>query len=311
MFSDYKLIEFSTKLKSIRCSLGFSRTVVSDLTGINIDTIRKIENGINIPRFDTLELLSHFYKVDLLSLLANYKNHTVLTYYYESINNCIINNNISNLLKLYTEFDAWTSNMTEITLVNHLELVQLKIFFKALYEKYSNCNKLLDIIIDDLISALKITLPAFNLKNWRHNNYGTTEFRILYCLASFLLQNGNYELSNSLLYFMLDKIHFVSYSKESSNVMLVNLCTLISYNHHMTDDHQDALNVANKGISICQEHHIMNTLPLLLSRKGIAMYNLRINNYEVYLNQAITLLQIQGNYELAEKYSKINIKYGA
>lgn len=53
MFSSYDLTSFSKKLKAIRKSLGFSQTEVYEKTGINSDTLRRLENGMSIPRFDT------------------------------------------------------------------------------------------------------------------------------------------------------------------------------------------------------------------------------------------------------------------
>ena len=54
MFDSYDTKKFGEKLKELRRSLGFSQAEVSRETSINIDTIRKIENGFCIPRNDTL-----------------------------------------------------------------------------------------------------------------------------------------------------------------------------------------------------------------------------------------------------------------
>ena len=91
--------------------------------------------------------------------------------------------------------------------------------------------------------------------------------------------------------------------------MLIKLYTLISYNCHMLDEHLEALDAAENGIQLCQKHNLMENLPLLLSRKGVAMLNLKIENYSIYLNQAVVLLEIQNNYDLANQYRSINKKY--
>jgi len=39
---------------------------VEEVSGVNCDTLRKIESSLVIPRYETLEYLSMAYKVDLL-----------------------------------------------------------------------------------------------------------------------------------------------------------------------------------------------------------------------------------------------------
>lgn len=309
MFSDYELVEFSAKLKNIRCSLGYSRAVVSKLTGINVDTIRKIEHGANVPRFETLEYLSDLYKIDLLQLLANYKNNTTLTYYFESINTYIINNNIEALLQLYQEFCIWVDSSKHSSLVNKIELMQIEKYFKVLYCRYSDPNYKIHHLIAELVSTINISIPSFSLGNWHFDNFNILELRILYSLGSFLLQSENYLLSKSILVFLLDKVDLISQSKMNANLMRVKLYALISYNHHMLDEHKEALRLAELGIHLCQKNSTMENLPLLLSRKGAALYHLKEDSYQMYLDQAVTLLEIQGNFKLASEYLKINEKY--
>lgn len=310
MFSDYELIEFSNKMCEIRNNLGYSRDAVSALTGINVDTIRKIEKGISIPRFDTLEILSHLYKIDLIQVLNNYKSNSSITYYYESINTSIINQDIPRLLETYADFLQWLNTSNDCILVNPSELRQLKMFFKTLYLRYSEQHFSINELTNELVAALRTSIPSFDLSNWKCFNYNTIELRILYCIASFLLQSNNYFQSNDILEFLLDKVEIANSSKQNSNTMLVKLYTLLSYNYHMLDLNHEALQAAENGILLCQKINTMENLPLLLSRKGVALYKLNQPNYHIYLNQAITLLEIQGNNSLAEKYRNINKSYG-
>lgn len=309
MFGDYELIEFSEKMRKIRNSLGFSRQIVSKISGINVDTIRKIEKGVCVPRFETLEILSQVYKKDLLQMLNNYKANTSITYFYENINFYLVSNDIKSLLELHTEFCEWNTLINTKTLVNRSELLQIEKFFEALYYKFSEHNCTFEQAIDILIYSLNITIPTFSLKNWNHFYYNALELRILYCIASFLLQNKNYILSANILTYMLDKVDIISQSKMDYNFMIIKLYTLISYNCHMVDKHSEALIAAENGIKLSQQYNLMENLALLLCRKGVAMLNLHLGNYSVYLNQAVVLLDIQNNYELARQYRAINKAY--
>ena len=69
MFYSYDLSNFGIELRSIRQKNGYTQNYVKELTGVNEDTLRRIENGTVIPKYETLEILSSLYKTDLLLLL--------------------------------------------------------------------------------------------------------------------------------------------------------------------------------------------------------------------------------------------------
>jgi len=71
LLSTYDLKAFSIRLREIRKSLGYTQENVVTGTGLSAETLRKLENGISIPRYDTIEILSMFYKTDLHLLLNN------------------------------------------------------------------------------------------------------------------------------------------------------------------------------------------------------------------------------------------------
>src|SRR5690554_5656475 len=70
---NYNLDLFGEKMKEIRINLNLTQKRISELTGIDSVTIRRIENGKVIPKLDTLELLSPIYKRDLINLLLKYR----------------------------------------------------------------------------------------------------------------------------------------------------------------------------------------------------------------------------------------------
>src|SRR5690606_24917653 len=85
MFVSYNLEGFGQELRRIRKNLGFSQAEVQQKVGVSVDTIRKIESGRVIPRYDTLELLSVAYKQDLLELLKNSRSNKFLMEYHDDL----------------------------------------------------------------------------------------------------------------------------------------------------------------------------------------------------------------------------------
>ena len=66
MFSSYDMKSFGVALRTIRESLNLTRSQVSEHLDMYTDTLRKIELGSVIPRYDSLEMLSQLYKIDIL-----------------------------------------------------------------------------------------------------------------------------------------------------------------------------------------------------------------------------------------------------
>ena len=58
MFAVYKLDQFGEKLRSIREKSNLTQKEVRDYTGISDESIRRIEKGRVIPKYETLEILS-------------------------------------------------------------------------------------------------------------------------------------------------------------------------------------------------------------------------------------------------------------
>ena len=76
---DFNLISFGETLRKIRSELNLTLDDVSELSGVNSETIRRIELGKVIPKFETLEFLSPIYKHDLNAIFLKYR---VDDYYY-------------------------------------------------------------------------------------------------------------------------------------------------------------------------------------------------------------------------------------
>lgn len=71
MFSSINFNTFGIKLKKVRLNCNLTQSDVSTICGINTDTLRKIENGYVIPKYETLEILTSVYKYDLIDCYEN------------------------------------------------------------------------------------------------------------------------------------------------------------------------------------------------------------------------------------------------
>ena len=308
MLSSYDLTNFSKKLKSIRKSLGYSQSEVSDKTGINSDTLRRLENGLSIPRFDTLEMLSLFYKENLINLLDSYKVSSELSYFYDLIDYYMVNEEYESLNNTITNFETFIDS-NKVQIIDNKEIEQLKLFFSGLKISYKYDTTSQNIALDLLEKAMRIGNPLFSSTKWSNFKYNLLELRILFTIASIEGGKRNCELSNEIIIYILNYLDPSPLSKFYEKMLIVKSLCIISYNYHRLDQHKLALEYADKGIKFCIDNSILAYLHLLSFRKGTAMFYLRLNGYEQYIEQAIQLLNIQDKKNVAEHYTAYLDKY--
>lgn len=304
MFTSYDLIPFGQRLRSIRKNLGYSQKEVSKLSGINVDTLRKLESGQSIPRFDTLEHLTHIYKTNLLLLLDAYKSSKALFHYYDQIDQLITSNDLEKIQKIKSQFDH-DHKAQKDTLINARDYDQLNMFFEALILSYDQDSKVLEKAIGMLTDSLSLTLIGFEVDNFGQFKYNFFEQRILFLIASILVPLNKSNLSNKILKHLLNAFDFSIYSSLNEKRLIAKSYSLIAYNYHMIDAHDQVIQYANMGIQHCITHEISTYLYLLLSRKGLAEYNLNNPNYKISLKKALQLLNIYENHSVYQQYKDI------
>lgn len=308
MLSSYDLTSFSNRLRTIRKSLGYSQIEVFEKTGINSDTLRRLENGLSIPRFDTLEVLSQFYKENLILLLDSYKTSSHLSYFYDLVDYHIANDNYKSIKESIDLFEDF-SRSNDYKLIDQKELIQLQLFFKALDLICTDEKDKYQKSIDALCKALQISLPLFKIEKWNNYKYNFLELRILLTIASFQGVLRNCKMSTDILLFILKYLDHSKHAKYYEKLLIIKCYSTISYNYHRLDKHSDALKYSEIGIEFCIENSIMTYLALLLSRKAVAMIYLKQEGFEKFFFQGIELLRIQKNESLAQEYEKILHQY--
>lgn len=307
MFTSQDLSEFATRLRTIRENLGMTLRDVVLESDLNVETLRKVEKALAVPRFETLERLSRVYKVDLISLLNQYKSAGPLLHFYSVIDYLITSNDKVAILSAIRDFHLYQTNPTE-ALIDPRDIEQLNLYFKGI--DLDVRENRLRASSDMYEQALKVYSPEFQIENWQDFHYSPLELRILFSIASNYCVLEKQDLSIDILAFVMRQLDDSIYSSYFEKILYAKVLALLSYNYHMKDNHPLALQYADLGIEFCNRHMVMNYLPLLLSRKGMAMYLLGRRGYTKYLNQGITLLTIQGNDELAEQYKAVRDALG-
>ncbi len=307
MLTTYDLKKFSSKIKILRKSLGFTIYDVSTSTGISQGTIKHIEAGKSIPRFDTLHILSSFYKCDLLSIFKEDLYDSMTIFLFNSISTFAAKNDTSELDKTLISISAHLSNK-ELTPVEYRDLTQLRLFVEGLLLA-SRCHNStcleIELAIEKYENALSITNPLFSFNNFDNFKYFSIEFNILFSAAVVLGIKRDCLLSNRILYFILEYYQLLKYSFKTNNLLISKLYYVLSYNYHRLDNHEKALEISVIGLNHCINLDTHMYIPLLLGRKAIALHNLQSSEWQKPLTSAIILLDIQGSKELKKSFEDL------
>lgn len=293
----YNLKGFGDALKQIRHTQRITQKYISDKVSINLETLRKIENGLVLPKQETLDLLSSALNVDIAALFLTYRmeNYSILEDLKRDLDFHLDDGDYILLKKDLTKLkDLATYNMNVFFKTQVLQLVSMTEGFliginTADYAVEISCY----------IHALAYTIPDFDLSNYKNYYYNELEIRLLMNIALAKYNQGSTEECIALLEFC------VQVSKEYSSMTASNLFSKLHYNmsytFHRIDMHAKALEHATLGIQYAINNRSMVFLAHLYYRKGIAQYYLGQKDYLDSLQYAKNLFFISNHLYLHDK----------
>jgi len=310
MFDTYDLKDYSLTLKRIRNSCGYTQKDVRELVGIHEDGLRKIENGSVIPKYETLQLLSKAYKVDLLELLAHMKSDQSLIAYLQKINEIIIENDIEQYEVSSQEIHAFLEKNKEVfQLFNSDEPMKLKLYLQAISEYFkSNQNSYLNaetLLIEAMSLSLEESFSIQNIPNYPLNYFDISLLILLGVIKRTISDTAN---SSLILNTCLERLDIFNIKTVTNDRMKLKIMYNLAYNHHIEDDYAKVIEVVSNAIDFATTNHILYSLPHLFYRKGIAEYHLGLDYYMDSLKKAVTLLEVYGMEELKQKFIETTLE---
>ncbi len=308
MFSSFNLVKLGEHLKNLRISLGYTQREVASIANIATDTLRRIEKGEVVPRYDTIVCLSHAYKRDLLNVLKSYSNANTFFDFYFRFENLVLLNDLSGINQLKSDLKNYMEDNNFMhNLVNNSAAEQFHLMLTGVQKYYAS-----DYLgsFKDFRNAMQISHPTFNIKTFDQFRYTHFELRILFMIAT-SISRMKPQLGNDAFLFCLEQLDRSIYASLHEKLLRIKVHFHLSYNYHRTDNHEKAYHSASKGIAFCNEIYSSYCLGALLYRKGIAQLHLDDPSFLNSLQQAINILYIQGADELALRYRDITYKvYG-
>lgn len=313
MIESYNMKEFGEVVRSIRRSLRLTQQDVRDRVGISENTLLKLEKGQVIPKYETLELLSLAYKIDIMALFQKHRYDSSLETLMIRVDEAIISNQPSELEKCQANYLQYLETGNHRDLINASDLSLLECFLTNAIKYYRRNLKDFQIreMIQDLRETLKKVNPELQWHQLKRGRYNLWEIRLLTLLA---LLEGNlehYDVSINILETIYDRFKSLRHQVvREQKVFLIALFNL-SYHYHVTDQFEKALTIAEEGIDYARETSDINLMHGLYYRKGIALYLLHQPGYDEALRNAVTILEIMEKKEMADLYRNITLEnYG-
>lgn len=292
MVLDICLDAFGEALQKIRKDLYLTQKDVSHLSGINPETIRRIENGKVIPKFETLELLSAIYKQDINSLFLEHRFDDY-TYFFELLNRIEGKFDRDEFLTLDIEvkelniFVNCITNLFYKTITKQLILLTEAVL---LYKAKGNNEEALS----RLITAMKISTPNFDLYSYESFTYSAMEIRILMNIGFVIHNLGHVEEYLNIMELCIDLV-------DSNDEIYPKLSYNLAGAYRRNQEFLKALEYYNKGIKACQEIRNFNGLHLLYYGKGIAEHHLNKIEYKESINMSLVLCKALGLNSIKDK----------
>lgn len=306
MFSTYDIEKFSKEIKKIRKSLGYSISDVSRNSGINESTIKSLEKGKTFPRFDTLHIISGFYKFDLIELfLSSLCEASVI----DIMKRISLSSGSGDLKALNAELSLIQSNLDrdDIAPLQYKEYLQVKLYTKGLINaaKFLKGDKHAYLVaLKYYEDSLVVGNSNFSFEKFKNFKYSAAEMNILFSAATILGIGRDCDFSNEILDFILDYFETIATNSIDCITLLSKIYYTFAYNYHRLDNHEKALEFSNLGIQHCLTSDSLACLPLLLGRKGVALKFLKENHWKEPIKTAISLLELQDNNDLIRIFNK-------
>lgn len=309
MFSTNTFENFGKALKAIRNNLGYTRDKVAELTGVNRDTIRRMENNETIPKIETLEILSSCYKVNLLSLLDIKKQNPILIKIYHNIDNILNNPDLKVLKKSLDEFLEQT-NKLKPTLFNINELNQFHEYVETISNFYFDKSIPIDTHIETLKKVLSYSNEDFDFDNYKSFTYSFIEIRILLSLSTFLIIKEETDEAIELLKYLHKNIHYFIFDSKLLELSQAKIYYNLSTAYYINEYDEECLKVCNEGIEYCLSNDTMSNLHSLYFRKALILKEMGDPDYNKYFYDSLDLIRVKKNKELLETFKTLAKRHG-
>lgn len=281
------------EIKNIRKYKHITQEELSKISGVNKDTIRKIENGYVDANIVTLLLILEALGVSISDVSETFLNQKGTMY--SNINNIYKGIEESLLIFDYKKIEVLLSKLEELDysflpFSSYEEIESKRLLYRSFVEDslYKNDEKSIDLLFE----SIGVSYKSFDLNHLDKHSYNGLQTRILMNIASIY---NKYDIEKS---FEIYKHLIISNDNlEERNQLLYNLINT----KYLIGDYKEALKLSTKlHRSIGNNDTRLHILALF--QKGLLLEKMgRIDSSIIYLKSAINLSLLTSNSNLSNK----------
>lgn len=267
IINNKKSLGIGSLLRELRMSMHLTLEQVAMKVGIAEETIRRIELDKFEPKISTLEILSDFYRIDLIELISRKRDgHSVFSESFISQVNDFINRGEYLQLRAYADDVLQELLSTKSRSKNALTTF----LYSIKYLKYDPLNGQNDTI--GIVESILLEISPTYLNDTDFQYPLPIEVSCIMLLAIMYRQNEEYDKALELLKVTIKRIDSMPLINDRYSDYLASAYLNLSYTYHSLEQHD--LVIAT--VDACFGHEKINYTKLamshLLFRKGLAMH---------------------------------------
>ena len=281
------------EIKNIRKFNNMTQEELSKISGVNKDTIRKIENGYVDANIVTLLLLLEALGVSISDVSETFLNQKGTMY--SNINNIYKGIEESLLIFDYKKIEVLLSKLEDLDYSflpysTYKEIESKKLLYRSFVEDslYKNDEKSIDLLFE----SMRVSYKNFDLGKLESQRYNGIQTRTLMNIGSIY---NKFDIDKSLEIYK----HLIisNDNLEERNQLLYNLINT----KYLIGDYKEALKLSTKLLkSIGNNDTRLHILALF--QKGLLLEKMgRIDSSIIYLKSAINLSLLTSNSNLSNK----------
>ncbi len=255
------------KLRNIRQQMNLSISKVANLTGIAEETIRRIELDKFEPKISTLEILSDFYRIDIIELFTRTRKNTSMfsVDFISRVNELV---NLGELEQLHEFADCTLQNLKDSQFPN--KNIFLKFLYALKHIKYDPTNGQNDTIayIEDILVQVS---PTY-LNESEINYPFPIEVSFILLLAIMYRQNSEFDKAIAILKTLIIRIHNMPIINDRFSDYLASAYLNLAYTYHSLGNNELVISTVDECLDNIKVSYTKISLSHLLFRKGLALH---------------------------------------
>lgn len=270
-----------SEIKRIRKEMGISQAELAEKSNVSIDTLRRLENGYNLPRLDSIVPIFKVLGIEWELLLKTKKGSSwqYVQNILEKASQELDQNNLDNILEYISQLTYYRD-----TLPNSykIKLDQYLLFFQACLSRSKDKNLVL--YKKYLEDALSLTKKSEDLLS-ESSNYNELEIRILQSLSEYYIDIEDNEKAFNIL-------NHLKEVTPTESKLFPKICYNLARYYYIEQKYNDTILLCKIGLEEGSKISNYNSFPLLYYMIGISKYKIGELDYRFYLDSSLKLCDL-------------------